>query len=69
MTRCGLLGPRGVRLALMAASSALMIADAGIRHGFDLPHENAVPGGVKIIAWTRPTRPCRMWTSTAIVRW
>jgi murein DD-endopeptidase MepM/ murein hydrolase activator NlpD len=42
-------GRAAVRLALMALSSAIVLAEPAPVHGFDLPQENAVPGGVKII--------------------
>jgi murein DD-endopeptidase MepM/ murein hydrolase activator NlpD len=44
-------GQRAARtaLALIALGPALIPASAALGQGVDLPHENAVPGGVKII--------------------
>jgi len=41
---------RGMRIAIFASSAtALAIPASALASGLDLPHENAVPGGVKII--------------------
>ncbi len=49
MTRRRLLHRTAVRVSFMVASAALLAAMPASVLGFDLPHENAVPGGVKII--------------------
>jgi murein DD-endopeptidase MepM/ murein hydrolase activator NlpD len=49
MTRRLPSGRAAARFALMALSSAFVLARPAPVLGFDLPQENAVPGGVKII--------------------
>ena len=49
MTRCSPLGRAAARFALMGLSCAVAEAGPAPLLGVDLPQENAVPGGVKII--------------------
>ncbi len=44
----GRLAPRTL-LALIALGSALTVSNPTLASGLDLPHENAVPGGIKIL--------------------